>query len=185
MKRIILLLVVLLETACIFFLCWFPSYKKGQTDFNNASITINGDVRLTLTIDTTVQSQSEQKPLELKKGDKVRARRLTNSVVEFYGDDTKDYQGSLQLEAFDETDKINELLTPARNAEEFRKEDYLDSCLIKNVVVCADFFAVIGGLCLLASLKREWMGFALNVLLIVIFTVFVLAFKEQIALVLF
>ena len=181
MKRIVLLLVVLLETACIFFICWFPSQKKAKTDFNSASITITGDVRLTITEDTVIQSQTEQQPLELKRGDKVRARRLTNTNVEFYGDDTKDYQGSLPLESFAETDQINELLAPARNAEEFRKEDYLDSCLIKNFVVCLDFFAVIGGLCLLASVKHDWMGFALNILLIAVFTVFVLLFKEQLA----
>lgn len=185
MKRIILLLVVLLETACIFFLCWFPAHKKGETDFNNASITIANELKLTLTVDTTVQSSSEQQPLNLKKGDKVRARRLTNSSVEFYGDETKDYQGSLPIESFDETDMINELLKPARSAEEFRKEDYLDSCLIKNVVVCVDFFAVIGGLCLLASIKHDWLGFVVNIILIAIFAIFVLACREPLAVLLF
>ena len=185
MKRIILLLVVLLETACIFFLCWFPAQKKGETDFNNASITIANELKFTLNTDAVIQSSSDQKPLELKKGDKVRARRLTNTNVEFYGDETKDYQGSLPIESFDETDTINELLKPARNAEEFRKEDYLDSCLIKNVVVCADFFAIIGGICLLASIKHDWLGFVVNIILIAVFAIFVLVCKEPLALLLF
>lgn len=185
MKRIILLLVVLLETACIFFLCWFPAKKKGDTDFNNASITIANELKLTLTVDTVVQSSSEQPPLDLKKGDKVRARRLTNTTVEFYGDETKDYQGSLSIESFDETDTINELLKPARSAEEFRKEDYLDSCLIKYVVVCIDFLAVIGGLCLLASIKHDWLGFVVNIILIAIVAIFVLACREPLAVLLF
>lgn len=181
MKRIILLLIVLLETACIFLICWFPAHKKADSDFNNASLTINGSLELTVTVDASIDSQSGQKALALKKGDRVRVRRITNSSVEFYGDETKDYQGTLPIESFDETDRINELLAPARNAEEFRKEDYLDSCMIKLVVVCADYLAIMGGLCLLASVKHEWMGFALNIVLVAVFVVFVLAFKTQIS----
>lgn len=180
MKRIILLLVVLLETACIFLLCWFPANKKADSDFNNAFLTITGSLELTVTVDTTVDSQSGQQPLQIKKGDKVRVRRLTNTTVEFYGDETKDYQGSLPIESFDEIDRINELLTPARNAKEFRREDYLDSCLIKIVVVCVDYLAIMGGVCLLASIKRDWFGFALNIVLVIVFVILVLALKEPI-----
>ena len=180
MKRNVLLLVVLLEAACLFLICWFTPRAKAAEKFNNASITITGKVELTLATDTQLKSQGGANPLNLKTGDKVRVRRLTNNSVEFYGDETKDYQGKLPLESFDETDRINELLAPARNAEEFRREDYLDSCMIKIVVVCADYLAIMGGLCLLASVKHEWMGFALNIVLVAVFVVFVLAFKTPI-----
>ena len=154
MKRIILLLVVLLETACIFFLCWFPAHKKGETDFNNASITIANELKLTLTVDTVVQSSSEQQPLDLKKGDKVRARRLTNTTVEFYGDETKDYQGTLPIESFDETDTINELLKPARSAEEFRKEDYLRPEM--EVVALDEENVIVTSGCMVVSMSVSW-----------------------------
>jgi hypothetical protein len=52
--------------------------------------------------------------------------------------------------------------------------------MIKIVVVCADYLAIMGGLCLLASVKHEWMGFALNIVLVAVFVVFVLAFKTPI-----
>jgi len=52
-------------------------------------------------------------------------------------------------------------------------------------VVSADFFAIMGGLCLLASIKHEWMGFALNILLVAISAVIILALKDQLALLLF
>lgn len=186
MKRIILLLIALLEAACIFLICWFPSQKKAESDFHNASITITGTLMLTLTEDTVLQGQSAgSKSLELKKGDKVRIRRLTETMAEFYGDETKEFPGTLPITSFVETDKINELLAPGKTAEEFRRDDYLLNCLIKNVVVSADFFAVMGGLCLLASIKHEWMGFALNILLVAISAVIILAFKDQFALLLF
>lgn len=186
MKRIVLLLIALLEAACIFLICWFPPQKKAETDFHNASITITGSLMLTLTEDTVLQGKSAgSQPLELKKGDKVRIRRLTETSVEFYGDETKEFPGTLPVTSFAETDKINELLAPSRNAEEYRRDDYLDNCLIKNIVVSADFFAVMGGLCLLASIKHEWMGFALNILLVAISAVIILALKDQLALLLF
>lgn len=186
MKRIVLLLIALLEAACIFLICWFPPHKKAESDFHNASITITGTVMLSLAEDTVLQGQSAgSKALELKKGDKVRIRRVTESSVEFYGDETKEYPGTLPVTSFAETDKINELLAPSRNAEEFRRDDYLENCLIKNIVVSVDFFAVMGGLCLLASIKHEWMGFALNILLVAISAVLILALKDQLALLLF
>ena len=182
MRRNILLLVVLLEAACVFLLCWFPSHKKAESNFKNASITITNSLSLTLKQDAAVNSQTDEtKALSLKTGDKVRIRRITDTNIEFYGDDTKEYPGVLPVEAFEETDKINELLAPSRNAEEIRKEEYLQDSLIKNIVVTIDFFAIMGGLCLLASIKYDWMGFAANVLLVIVAVIIVFALKDTIS----
>lgn len=182
MRRNILLLVVLLETFCVFLICWFPPHKKAESNFRNASITITNGLTLTLKQDLSVKPQSEGgNALQLKTGDKVRIRRITENGVEFYGDDTKEYQSTLPIEAFEETDKINELLAPSRNAEEIRKEEYLQDSLIKNIVVTVDFFAIMGGLCLLASIKHDWMGFAANILLVIITVIIILAFRGQLS----
>ena len=181
MKRNILLLVILLEAACVFMICWFPPHKKAESEFLNASITITGDIKLTLTQDVSLKAQSDGgKPLDLKQGDQVRIRRITENAVEFYGDETRDYPGSLPLEAFSETDRINELLAPSRNAEQIRKDSYLQDSLIKNLIVTLDFFAIMGGLCLLASVKYDWMGFALNIVLVIVVIIVAVAFRTQI-----
>lgn len=185
MKRNVLLLVVLLEAACLFLICWFTPRAKAAEKFNNASITITGKVELTLATDTQLKSQGGANPLNLKTGDKVRVRRLTNNSVEFYGDETKDYPGTLPAESFNETDKINELLAPARNAEEIRKEEYIEDSLIKTVVIIIDFIAIVGGLSLLASIKYDWMGFVVNVILIAVMLIIILAAKDTIGTMLF
>lgn len=186
MRRNILLLVVLLETACIFLLCWFPPHKNAESNFNNASITITGSLNFTLKQDTVVNSSFDGgKPLDLKAGNKVRIRRITETAVEFYGDETKEYQSSLPLEAFEEVDKINELLTPSRNAEAIRRDAYLQDSLIKNIIVTIDFFAIVGGLCLLASIKHDWMGFAVNILIVIVTVIVILACKDTLTSVLF
>jgi len=174
--------VVFLETVCVFLLCWFPPQKKAESDFNNASITITNGLTLTLKQDVALNSQTqENKTIQLKTGDKVRVRRLANSGVEFYGDETKDYPGNLPLEAFEETGTINELLAPSRNAEEIRKEEYIQDCFIKNIVVTIDFFALMGGICLLSSIKYDWMGFAVNILLVVVMVIVIITCKEQLS----
>lgn len=186
MRRNILLLVVLLETVCIFLLCWFPPHKNAESNYKNASITITGSLNFTLKQDVSVDSSfAGGNPLALKAGDKVRIRRITETAVEFYGDETKEFQSSLPLEAFEEIDKINELLAPSRSAEEIRKDAYLQDSLIKNIVVTIDFFAIVGGLCLLASIKYDWMGFAVNILIVIVMVVVILAFKEPIVSALF
>lgn len=173
---------VFLETVCVFLLCWFPPQKKAESDFNNASITITNGLTLTLKQDVALNSQTqENKTIQLKTGDKVRVRRLANSGVEFYGDETKDYPGNLPLEAFEETGTINELLAPSRNAEEIRKEEYIQDCFIKNIVVTIDFFALMGGICLLSSIKYDWMGFAVNILLVVVMVIVIITCKEQLS----
>ena len=177
---------VFLETVCVFLLCWFPPQKKAASDFNNASITITNGLTLTLKQDAALNSQTEEnKTIQLKTGDKVRVRRIADSGIEFYGDETKEYPGNLPLEAFEESDKINELLAPSRNAEEIRKEEYIQDCLIKNIVVTIDFFAIMGGLCLLASIKYDWMGFAVNILLVIVTVIVIIAFREQLAALMF
>ena len=182
MRRNILLLVCFLEAVCVFLIFWFPPQKKAVSDFNNSSITITNSLSLTLNQDTLINSQSDDaKAVQLKAGDKVRIRRIAESGIEFYGDDTKEYPCKLPLDYFEETDKINELLAPARNAEQIRKEEYLQDSLIKNVVVTIDFFAIMGGVCLLASVKHDWMGFAVNILLVIVTVVVAIALKEQIA----
>ena len=186
MRRNILLLVVFLETVCVFLLCWFPPQKKAASNFNNASITITNGLNLTLKQDVALNSQNEEnKTIQLKTGDKVRVRRLTDSGVEFYGDETKEYSGNLPLEAFEETDKINELLAPSRNAEEIRKEEYIQDCFIKNIVVTIDFFALMGGICLLASIKYDWMGFAVNILLVIVMVIVIIACRESLSAMMF
>ena len=173
---------VFLETVCVFLLCWFPPQKKAESNFNNASITITNGLTLTLKQDAALNSQTqENKTIQLKTGDKVRVRRLADSGVEFYGDETKDYPGNLPLEAFEETGTINELLAPSRNAEEIRKEEYIQDCFIKNIVVTIDFFALMGGICLLSSIKYDWMGFAVNILLVVVMVIVIIACREQIS----
>ena len=182
MRRNILLLVVFLETVCVFLLCWFPPQKKAESDFNNASITITNGLTLTLKQDAALNSQTvENKTIQLKTGDKVRVRRLADSGVEFYGDETKDFPGNLPLEAFEETETINQLLAPSRNAEEIRKEEYIQDCFIKNIVVTIDFFALMGGICLLSSIKYDWMGFAVNILLVVVMVIVIIACREQLS----
>jgi hypothetical protein len=37
-----------------------------------------------------------------------------------------------------------------------------------------------GGVCLLASIKRDWFGFALHIVLVIVFVILVLALKEPI-----
>ena len=173
---------VFLETVCVFLLCWFPPQKKAESDFNNASITITNGLTLTLKQDVALNSHTqENKTIQLKTGDKVRVRRLADSGVEFYGDETKDYPGNLPLEAFEETGTINELLAPSRNAEEIRKEEYIQDCFIKNIVVTIDFFALMGGICLLSSIKYDWMGFAVNILLVVVMVIVIITCKEQLS----
>ena len=182
MRRNILLLVVFLEAVCVFLLCWFPPQSKAKSDFNNASITLTNSVSLTIKQDIAVKSKTdESKSVQLKTGDKVRIRRITETGIEFYADETKDYPGTLPLEAFEESDKINELLAPSRNAEQLRKEEYLQDSLIKNIVVTIDFFAIMGGVCLLASIKHDWMGFAVNILLVIVTVVVVIAMKDTLA----
>ena len=186
MRRNILLLVCFLEAVCVFLICWFPPQKKAESNFNNASITITNGLSLTLKQEAAVNSQTdESKAVQLKAGDKVRIRRIAESAIEFYGDETKEYLGKLPIAAFEETEKINELLAPARNAEEIRKEEYLQDSLIKNVVVTIDFFAIMGGVCLLSSIKHDWMGFAVNILLVIVTVIIVIALKEPIASMLF
>ena len=173
---------VFLETVCVFLLCWFPPQKKAESDFNNASITITNGLTLTLKQDAALNSQTvENKTIQLKTGDKVRVRRLADSGVEFYGDETKDFPGNLPLEAFEETETINQLLAPSRNAEEIRKEEYIQDCFIKNIVVTIDFFALMGGICLLSSIKYDWMGFAVNILLVVVMVIVIIACREQLS----
>ena len=177
---------VFLETVCVFLLCWFPPQKKAESNFNNASITITGNLNLTLKQDAALNSQTDdKKSIQLKTGDKVRVRRITNSAVEFYGDETKEFPGNLPIEAFEETETINQLLAPSRNAEEIRKEEYIQDCFIKNLVVTIDFFALMGGLCLLASIKYDWMGFALNILLVIVVAIVIIACREPLAAMLF
>ena len=185
MKRIILLLVIFLEAVCVFLICWFPSHKKAASEFNHASVTLARPAMITLGQDITLQSQSGGEPLTITKGSMVRARRLTESSIKFFGDETRDYQGTLPLEAFSDTDKINELLAPARNAEEIRKEEYLQNSLIKNIILTLDYFVIMGGLCVLAARKYDWMGFALNILLVVVLVIIVFACRAPIAELLF
>lgn len=176
---------ILLEALCVFLICWIPPQSSAASNFNNASITVTGNVELTLNVDTTLKSQSGGKQLQLKKGDKVRIRRLTENGAEFFGDESRDYPGTLPLDSFAEADRINQLLAPSRNAEEIRRDEYLENCLIKTVIVTLDYLAIMGGLCLLASIKHDWMGFVVNVILIAVVLIFTLVFQEQIAALMF